>query len=87
MIDPAEKTVFIPVPAELLDYVPQALARLRYLHEDLRISVGEAGFEIVSASGEVPAHIRREIQYHLYREKIFQDTLPLRRDLYKMLSS
>jgi hypothetical protein len=87
MTDQPVKKLSIPIPEELLDYVPQAILRLSYLHEGLEIAVGGVGLEIVAKRGEVPPDLPREIRYQLYREKIFQETLPLRRDLYKMLAS
>jgi hypothetical protein len=71
----------------LLPYVEPALARLRYLYPDIEFAAAGNDIEVLSAKGEPAAMVEREIRYALYREKIYAETLPLRRALIKAVTS
>lgn len=73
------------VPEALRSVVEEGLARLGYLYPDLDLRFDPASSQIVakgSGSGTDPQALRKELLYQLYREKIFRDTLPIRRRLY-----
>ena len=74
-------SVNIAISVVLLPYVEPALARMRYLYPDLEFAPTESTIEVSCATGELPPAIKREIQYTLYREKIYAETFVLRRAL------
>ena len=70
------------VPALLMPYVDAALARLNYLYSHVDFAC-KAGFVCVSHAEKLDLpSLKSEVAHALYREKILQDTLPLRRSLY-----
>lgn len=67
-------------------YAEATRLRLSYLYPSLQFDLRENALEV---SGHFPAGVdalRREITYSLYRERIFSETLPLRRSLIEMVS-
>jgi hypothetical protein len=58
-----------------------AVTRLGYLHPSLRFLISADGIAIDGTSEEGPEHLRQEVLYAVYREKIFAEALPLRRAL------
>lgn len=74
------------LPETMQAYAEGTRLRLSYLYPFLQFDLRENGLEV---SGHFPAGIdalRREITYSLYRERIFAETLPLRRGLIEMVS-
>lgn len=74
----------IAVPVALRGIVDSGLARIGYLYPDIGCTFdGESGEIHVQADTDaLTDELRSEILYHLYREKVFLDTLPIRRRLY-----
>ena len=73
-----ERTLFA-VEKVFHPHLPSAATRLGYLYPKLCFEVTAAGMEV---SGEFDESIlRREILHAVYRERIFAETLPLRRTL------
>lgn len=73
--------MMIPVEVPFRPHIASAVTRLRYLFPALRFEVAADG---ISVTGEVGARsdaLAREIQYALYREKIYAETLPMRQAL------
>jgi hypothetical protein len=70
----------VSVDEPFLPFVESALARLRYLYPDARFDLREGGIRIAAARHGVEA-IARDVSFLLYREKIYAETLPLRRAL------
>jgi hypothetical protein len=65
----------------MLPYVEPALARVRYLYPSFEFVFEAGAIEINGGLGAATAPVIREVQYALYREKIYAETLPLRRAL------
>lgn len=80
--------MIVPIPKDFWPYVDPALVRLRYLYPKAVFAVENAGecirAEITDSVDEDT--LRREIHYALYREKIYTETLPLRRSLMKAVT-
>jgi hypothetical protein len=71
----------VPVPPILQMYVQPTLVRLAYLYPKACFSVSVDQIDIV-APDEVPTEqIVRDVRYTLYREKVYAETLSMRRDL------
>jgi hypothetical protein len=62
-------------------YAESALARLRYLYPALTFSVAPEGIEVKGEMDTAPEELQRAIHHALYREKIYAETLPMRRAL------
>jgi hypothetical protein len=72
--------VVADIPQTLLPYAEPALARLRYLYPRLTFALCESGIK-VNGDTSVVSIAAREVLYAVYREKIYAETLPLRRSL------
>lgn len=80
-----EESTIIPIAPEFSEFVSAAMLRLKYLFPSLEFSADSVGIKVVGPGISDPS-IAREISYQVYREKIFRETLPLRRSLYEMLA-
>jgi hypothetical protein len=76
----------ISVSPEFHEFIPAAMMRLKYIFPDIAIETTENGVKLTGTVEIDELRLEREVAYHIYREKIFQQTLPLRRDLYQMLA-
>ena len=67
--------------SHLLD---SAIVRLGYLYPDLTFSLQENQIQI---QGQIEncTELLKEIRYIIYREKIYEETLPIRKKLYENL--
>ena len=75
----------ISVSPEFHGFIPAAILRLKYIFPELDIETTVNGVKL-SGTREIDAQqLEREVTYQIYREKIFQETLPMRRDLYEIL--
>jgi hypothetical protein len=74
-------SMIVPVTESFLPYVEAAIARLRYLHPELSFSISTKGIEIRGTVAGDRALLLQEIQHTIYREKIYSETLPMRRAL------
>lgn len=70
----------IEVDASLRPYLPTAATRLGYLYPDVQFVVRTDGVELVGTDIDLAA-MRREVLHAVYRERVFAETLPLRRTL------
>lgn len=73
--------MMVPVEEPFRPHIASVVTRLRYLFPELRF---KAEVEGISVTGDVGARadaLAREIQYALYREKIYAETLPMRQAL------
>ena len=69
------------VPLSLQPYAEAAVTRLSYLYPSIGFVLYDDCIE-VSGTGDVSTEtIAKEINYALYREKVFAETLSMRRDL------
>lgn len=78
-------TVRLDVPQQLLPFVGTALTRLTYLFP--RVSFAATDTALTAEVGEDidASELRREMAHTLYREKIYQETLDMRRQLIRAL--
>ncbi|CCG06886.1 hypothetical protein [Pararhodospirillum photometricum] len=75
--------VAIDVPEGFSSFVEPALVRLGYLYPSLKIFRDENSLVLEAPEGlETCA---AEVRYQLYRERIYQETLPIRCCLYEGL--
>ena len=72
--------MILPVAEVFEPYVASALVRLGYLYPDARFVPVANGIEITTDGADHDV-LAREVQYALYREKIYAETLPLRQSL------
>lgn len=82
MGDRSEKHRFsVAVGPAFRAYIDDAIRRFSYLHPSVEIEVGaEAVTLFVDANVDL-ADLVRDFQFALYRQKIFTETLPLRKTL------
>lgn len=75
-------SINIPVPDSFEKYKEPVVIRLSYLESDLIFSCVESGIRIES-SGELEEGrtiaLRETVFHQLYRERIYQETLPIRK--------
>lgn len=72
----------LEVSSALEPYVAQALLRLSYLYSHVQFAFEHGYICIVSAREVDCCLLKSEIAHALYREKIFTETLPMRRAIY-----
>ncbi|EPX76428.1 hypothetical protein Salmuc_00314 [Salipiger mucosus DSM 16094] len=84
---PASHVLDISIDPAFHPYIPASLLRLSYLYPELDFGASEQGVNVSGTSGADPARLEREVTYQIYREKIFQQTLPMRQSLYEMLTT
>ncbi len=77
--------ISVHVGDEFIPHVGAAIHRLRYLYPKVDFQWTADSSELVAVSPEGPADqvqlLQREINYALYREKIFVDTLAIRQKI------
>jgi hypothetical protein len=80
----AASMIEIEVKPAFAGYLDAAITRLSYLFPRLRFSQCDIA---ISVSGDSLDHatITREVNFALYRERIYSETLPLRERMYKAL--
>ncbi|MDX2485282.1 MAG: hypothetical protein QNK42_16665 [Pseudodonghicola sp.] len=59
---------------------------MRYIYPELEFGATEQGVAVNGTSEFDATRLEREVIYQVYREKIFQQTLPMRKGLYEMLA-
>ena len=80
-------TFEISVEQEFQEYINAALLRLGYIYPHLEFSVSRCTISVKGNLSQVDKNeIKREVLYQIYREKIFNQTLPMRENLYKILT-
>jgi hypothetical protein len=81
----AMRTV-IPVSPIFRPYVDAAVLRFTYLFPDIGIEVGEDSITATHSPKQDRVSVRRELTHSLYREKIYHETLSMRRDMVATLT-
>jgi hypothetical protein len=71
------------VPNPFLQYLPSALVRLGYLYPELVFSAEAAEVIIENCPRDRENTVTRDVLYTLYREKIYAETLLMRRSLFE----
>ena len=75
----------VRVPEQFAEVVERAIVRLSYLYPSLDVTYDEPFVSFTDQDGETAIseeQIRKEVFHQLYREKIYVETLPIRRWLY-----
>jgi hypothetical protein len=77
-------TVAVSIPPGFEQYVEAAVLRFSYLQPAATVEHGES---IVTLSDDRtdPAHLRRDFLHLVYRERIYAETLELRKELHRSL--
>ena len=74
------------IPEKFIGYADVVLARLHYLYPDLEISFKKDAFsiEVIHSNQDISLEkeLKKEIFHQLYRAKIFEDTLPIKKWLF-----
>ena len=83
--DDVGTSITVAIPEVCRPYVAQALVRLSYLHPEMLFSIGEDGVTV--ETDVVSDTLARDVSYQVYREKIYQESLPMRELMYKALLS
>lgn len=76
-------SIEVNVPSGLLGYMGQVLVRLGYLHPDVEFTETNGRLSAMLPAGSTLTS--REILHQLYREKIYQESLPMRELMYRTL--
>lgn len=79
MEEPNNRSEFV-VDDEHHSWLPQATLRFGYLYPQIEVVVDGSIVRFAGAGAEDPA-LKREFKFCLYRQKIFEQTLPLRKTL------
>lgn len=75
----------IPVSEQFHAYCDQAMLRLGYLYPDLDFSFSGSAICVSGGETQSISNLSREVKFALYREKIYQESLPLRERMYQAL--
>ena len=82
------RSIAVPVPTAFAAYADAAVVRLRYLYPEVTWCV-DPGTGNLYAEYEPEAHsdktLIQEACFQLYREKIHEDTLHVRRKIYEAI--
>jgi len=78
-----QREVRLTVPNQLHSYMPTTLIRLNYLYPDLTFSVETTDIVVGNCPVDRETFIKRDVLYTLYREKIYAETLSMRRSLFE----
>lgn len=73
--------VTIDIPRTFHGFVDGALLRLQSQYPSLDFRASSTGIQVASAIALDLDDLKRQISYAVYREKIYVETLPLRRSL------
>lgn len=76
-------SIIVTLPEACRPYIAQALVRLSYLHPEVRFDCTEG--VVVAEQNSAGTVSAREIRYQVYREKIYQESLPMRELMYRTL--
>lgn len=78
--------MIVRVEGALKSYADLAIGRLKYLYPAVQFSLAPDGIEATGDAGVPSEKLSREIHYALYREKIYAETLSMRRSLIEELT-
>lgn len=76
----------ISIDQEFHAFIPTALLRMRYIYPGLEFAATEQGLMVEGAVEVDRVRLERDVTYQIYREKIFQQTMPMRQSLYRLLA-
>ena len=69
----------IDIPEGFCKYLDAAVVRLTYLFPDFDFSATNGVIVVKASSDEQLREVKREIMHQLYRERIYSETLSVRR--------
>lgn len=79
------KDILINVPEKFGKFIDAALMRFGYLYPDVPIKLKDG--EIFITSNEIEFFkLKQEILHLIYKEKIYEETLEIRKSIYKSIS-
>lgn len=70
--------MFIDIDCSLRTYAEAATVRLGYLYPELNFICSDGGVEVSGLLPENTTLLKRDVLHSIYREKIYNDTLPMR---------
>lgn len=76
----------ISIPGSFKDYVDSAIVRASYLYPNLNLQCAQDSGEFIVVSSEKPfdfESFKKDFLCILYRERIYSETLPIRKILYR----
>ncbi len=79
--------MFVTIEPPFATYANAAATRLRYLFPTITFEVEGDGIRVDGPCEIDEAALQQEIHYALYREKIYAETLSLRRSLIEAVTS
>ncbi|WHS94231.1 hypothetical protein VPK21_004352 [Sinorhizobium kummerowiae] len=71
----------VAVGPDFQAHVNDAISRFSYLHPSIEIEVGPEVISLFADSRHDVGDLVRDLQFALYRQKIYAETLPLRKTL------
>lgn len=80
------KVFSISVPRSFNNYLDSAIVRAAYLYPNLNLEYSQNSGDSVIVSSESPfdfESFKRDFLNILYRERIYSETLPIRKTLYR----
>ena len=75
----------IEIDNSLCEFIESAVSRLSYLHPEYNFKSHQNYIAITgdeSISQEDKTELKKEINFQLYRERIYKETLPIRKGFY-----
>ncbi|MFS2327592.1 hypothetical protein U2P60_19640 [Brucella sp. H1_1004] len=75
------RSLVVEIPDLFIPYAASAALRIQGLYPDLSISFDDAKIKVLSVSAEQRSKVLADVCHHLYRERIYGETLDLRRSL------
>ena len=75
-------TYSVDIPEAFTGLIDNAILRLNYLYPDLQFSVQGS---VINVQGEIDSveQLKKEITYLIYREKVYEEYLPIRKKIYE----
>ena len=70
----------IEIDKRLRYWLAEAVLRFRYLYPNIEVEIGEAAVTLHGEASDDPT-VQRDFLFSLYRQKIYAETLPLRKTL------
>lgn len=77
----------IDIEVSFSPFAAAAVARLRYLHADCAFNIADNAILVQPGDTTDIARVERDTRFQLYREKIYQEGLPMRTLMYQTLLS
>lgn len=77
----ASRTTMVEIAEVVQPFISPALIRLRYLYPNARFAVVDKNIEVHADPEADMSLLYREVLYAVYREKIYAETLGMRRAL------